>query len=331
MTFGFAKGLIFFFIFAVLVVIAGLRPIGLDRDSENYVQILHVAVSDANLLEKEPAFWLINEVNNRFVGGSASTFFLLFSLVGVYVKLHAINKLSKFFYLSLLLYISFYFILHEMTQIRVGVAAGFFLLAVRDYFKGKLLCYFLNVFLACLFHYSAVLCFALLFIRRKGFNPVFYCLLPFLSFCFGVLFDVSILRALATFLPEFLSFKILLYIDLLSEDRHSDINVFNFYYASIAFLYLFFVLNYRKIADPFDLFMLKVLGFGISFFFMLSFLPVLAFRVSEFFLVVMIVLLADLALLFKQRVIYFTLIGMWALAYFVTQGIMKNLNLEVLF
>lgn len=325
------KLLIFSFAFIVLVLIAGLRPVGLDNDSSNYVQILHVSIAEANFLDKEPFFWLINEFNNSFFSSQTVTFFLIFAFIGVFYKLIAVYKISKAPYVSLALYVLLYFILHEMTQIRVGVAAGLFLLAINDYFKKDMVQFFFKVAVACLFHYSAVLGLLLLFLKRDSFNPFVYATVLFSSLMFAFLIGGNFLSSILPFLPDFLSFKLALYIELLKEERFSEINKFNFYYFSLLVMSVFFILNYRKIKDNIDLLFLKVFVFGVASFYFLSFLPVLAFRVSEFYLVVLIVLLANLSLVFRQRSLYIAVILTWGLVLFVSQGVLKNLNFEVLF
>jgi hypothetical protein len=109
----------------IFILIAGLRPIGLDRDSINYAELIQSTV-DVNLLDKEPAFWIIKRFNDIFFFGNIHTFFLIFATLGVSIKFLAIKRLSKLPLLSLIAYLSLYFILHEMTQIRAGVAAGLF-------------------------------------------------------------------------------------------------------------------------------------------------------------------------------------------------------------
>jgi hypothetical protein len=109
----------------ILILIAGLRPIGLDRDSITYVEMIQ-SYTDVNLLALEPAFWIIKWFNDNFFSGNVHTFFLIYAILGVFIKFLAIKRLSKLPWLSVGTYLSLYFILHEMAQIRAGVAAGFF-------------------------------------------------------------------------------------------------------------------------------------------------------------------------------------------------------------
>ena len=48
-----------------LILVAGLRPIGLDRDSNEYAKIIQSSI-DINLLDKEPTFWMIKYFNDIF-------------------------------------------------------------------------------------------------------------------------------------------------------------------------------------------------------------------------------------------------------------------------
>jgi len=69
------RTLYFIVIGILLILIAGLRPIGIDRDSLNYASLLNISLSEGNFLDKEPAFWIINEFNKILFGGNEQTFF----------------------------------------------------------------------------------------------------------------------------------------------------------------------------------------------------------------------------------------------------------------
>jgi len=125
-----------FIIGIILILIAGLRPIGIDRDSVNYVDFLKI-IGNHNIvfedfLQKEPMFWIINKFNYIFFHGNIHIFFLIFAILGISLKLYAIRQLSTNILISLLSYILLFFILFDMTQIRVGVAIGIFLLSIPD-------------------------------------------------------------------------------------------------------------------------------------------------------------------------------------------------------
>jgi len=325
------KFIVFSFALILLTLVSGLRPLGLDGDSLNYVQILDSRYPEVNLFAKEPAFWLINEFNHSFLSGHYTTFFLIFALIGTFLKLLSIYKMSKAPYLSLLLYVFLYFILHEMTQIRTGVAAGLFLLAINYYFNKDMRSYFLTILLACLFHYSAILGLILLLFKRDSFSLLNYALLLASSFIFTFFNGGKSLSLISSLLPDFLVVKLSLYMNLLESDRSWEINIFNYYYLSLIVISMFMILNHKRIKDKSDIFLLKIFVFGVASFYFLSSIPVIAFRVSEFYLVVSIILLANLSSVFKQKSLYISLILTWGLTIFVFQGIAKNINYEILF
>lgn len=57
---------------------------------------------------------------------------MIYAILGVTLKLIAIRRYSLLPIFSIFTYISMYFILHEMTQIRAGVATAIFLFALED-------------------------------------------------------------------------------------------------------------------------------------------------------------------------------------------------------
>ncbi|MFN3712003.1 MAG: EpsG family protein, partial [Alishewanella aestuarii] len=126
------KKLFLFLISILLILIAGFRPVGFDRDSIAYILLLDTPLNQADLKDKEPAFWLIVELNRSLFEGNERTFFLIFAILGVSLKIIAISRLSLDPILSLWIYICSYFLLHDMTQIRAGVASGIFLLSIQD-------------------------------------------------------------------------------------------------------------------------------------------------------------------------------------------------------
>jgi hypothetical protein len=110
-----------------LIIIAGFRPLEYFRDTHVYLEM--IATYD-DLWMAEPTFWIINQFNQLLLGGNDQIFFLIYAILGVTIKIIAINRLSSLPLLSVYLYICLYFVLHEMTQIRAGVVSALFLLAV---------------------------------------------------------------------------------------------------------------------------------------------------------------------------------------------------------
>ncbi|MED0064290.1 hypothetical protein RCU70_24340, partial [Escherichia marmotae] len=62
-------------------------------------------------------------------------------------------------------------------------------------------------------------------------------------------------------------------------------------------------------------------------FYAMSFIPVFAFRVSEFLSVVIIILFANISNYIKGKYIYQLCMFIFGIGYFITQGVMQNINL----
>lgn len=124
----------FVFLFGVfLIVFAGFRSPGFDADSLNYIGVIHAPISDMSFLDKEPSFWIVVILNQLLFSSSYISFFMIYAMLGVSLKLYAIKTLLKDgFLFSLVIYLLLYYVLHELTQIRVGVASALFLLSLKD-------------------------------------------------------------------------------------------------------------------------------------------------------------------------------------------------------
>jgi hypothetical protein len=308
-----------------LILIAGLRPIGLDRDSIEYAKIIQSSI-DVNSIE--PAFWIIKHFNDIFFSGDVHTFFLIFATLGISIKFLAIKKISKMPLLSVIVYLSIYFVLHEMTQIRAGVAAGLFLLSIPDIYNRNFRKFIIKALLAISFHYSAIIILPLYFLHPKKLN-VAYFLLPIVGLILAY-FDLSktLLSNLVNLTPNFLAYKINTYLTLLELGEHSEINIVNFYYSSLLFLtyFGFFLYIKNKIKNDYDVLFLKILALSLFSFYFFSSVPVFAFRVSEFLNVVIVIFLPNFILYFRQKKLIFILLAIFLLSTFYKFGLL-NLNL----
>ena len=104
----------------------------------------------------EPTFTLISSLV-KAVCPWPVLLFVIYASIGVTCKIFAIKRLTSLLFLSLVIYISNVYLLHDMTQIRAGVASGIFLLAIRPLAEHKIFRYTALILLAALFHYSSLL------------------------------------------------------------------------------------------------------------------------------------------------------------------------------
>jgi hypothetical protein len=113
----------------------------------------------------------------------------------------------------------------------------------------------------------------------------------------------TLLSNLANLAPNFLAYKINLYLTLLELGEHSEINIVNFYYSSLLLLtyFGFFLYIGNKIKNDYDVLFLKILALSLFSFYFFSNVPVFAFRISEFLSFVTVIFLPNFILYFKQK------------------------------
>jgi hypothetical protein len=160
-------------------------------------------------------------------------------------------------------------------------------------------------------------------------NFKFFLFLPLIGILF-MFIGVNVSTMLNLFLPilpDFLAGKTKFYILLLDNEIFNEINVFNFYYASLLLFY-FIMLSYNKyFKSKYDILLLKVFGLMLFFFYFLSSFPVFAFRVSEFFGVVLIILIPHFAIIFKEKTVAKITLSLWLTVYLVFIMIGRILNI----
>ncbi|MCS5449768.1 EpsG family protein [Enterobacter huaxiensis] len=321
------SSLVLFLVGLALILISGFKPIGLDRDSVNYVNMIQNSLEFDDLYLREPAFNLLQLLNFLLFDKSITSFFLIFATLGITFKLIAISRASSSPILSLLVYVFFYYILHDLTQIRVGVASGLFLLAVNDRVEGQNKNAFIKLCLAVCFHYSALLAFVIFMLSKDKINRKIYFFLPIAGVIISLILNVGLLSILSQYLPGFLSAKINAYLAIQNNDSYNQINIFNFYYTILMLIYVSLLLFMGNKINPKDFLYIKILGVGLFSFYAFSIFPVMAFRISEFFCIVIIILFANIASNFKQPYIYKVGIFVFGIGYFISQGLMHNINL----
>jgi len=268
-------------------------------DYENYVNMFNI-IDQMCFRRIEPSFIFITKLV-RFLTDNVLFLFVVYAFLGVYLKCKAIKDLSEFWFLSLVIYLSNFFLLQEMTQIRVGVACGFMLIAIKPIFERDLKRFLCYALLAVLFHYSAILVFALWFLPTRNINRQFYALLiptVYLLYGFGISFS-----SLAELVPiQTLQDRIRWY-KIYTEQENLSINAFNVVQlvrCGLAFLFLW-KFSLIKQHNKYLPILLQCYILSIVALVIFADLPVLAFRVSEFIGVVEIILVPCIYYLLKQK------------------------------
>lgn len=292
------KYLFFISIALIMILVTGFRNGDYVRDYSIYADIYERNSDDIT----EPAFIFISYILHIISSDNPIYLFVLFATLGVSLKFVAIRQLTELWFLSIVIYCSYLFVLHEMTQIRAGIASAFLLLCIKPIYENDLKRFLLFAFLAFSFHYSAIVFFPLWFL---GHNPQKKWLSISIPLGYVAYFlHLNIIYALP--IPG-IEEKIELYkkIKELDGEVWDVINVFNpLILARIMFFY-FILWKYDLIISHNKYFtiLIKIYCFSLVSIFMFSVLPVVAFRISELLSSVEIILIPLLFYTIKERII----------------------------
>ena len=198
-----------------------------------------------NYLQKEPGFWLIVFLNNTFTGGSIEAFFFIYSFIALCLCFYGIYKVSPAPYISIIIYLAFFFIIHEMMQIRIAFAAGFIFFTFYYIVDNQRRKSFFISAIAVIFHYSTIISFFFFFLRPKRKITKIYLILPVLGMLFGLFINnvPSFSQAFFNLMPTFISYKAQLYFDLNTEGDLKRVTAVAMgfgsliYYSLLVFMY----------------------------------------------------------------------------------------------
>ncbi|WP_181186397.1 EpsG family protein [Orenia metallireducens] len=229
------------------------------------------------------------------------SFFIAF--ITIFLTFKAYEKLSIYPLISILIYISYLFLLQPMTQIRNALALSIILNALVYVEKKQLLKYILMVFFASLFHISSIIFLPVFFFNKIKLNKevsyiIFFSLIILLL---SSNFNILILK-FAKILPRenIISRKIIYY--YYSQSYGSGLEGFSvrvLLSMFILFLTIFFEGILRKKLKYYNL--ILILLFGSFFFRLYSSHFSIMLRLANVFGVIEPIILPSFLLLFKNR------------------------------
>ncbi len=289
----------------LFTILAGFRNELVSRDYDNYVNFFNQIIEGNTVsVIDDPGFYFIIKLINLFTNKYVYLF-VVYAILGVSIKFLSFIRISGLSgaFLAIMIYSSNFFLLHEMTQIRIGVATGIFLISLKYIidrnFKKFLLCMALGMF----FHLSVIIVFPLYFINFKSIKPKFWILLFSLNVFFYIT-NLSLLNLLQAFLPSNYSEKINVYKSfMLDSNDTTNIGIFNRF---LLYLILNFFLLYNwKILESkskYFILLLKCSFISLSIAFFLYDFYLFSYRFSEIIGVVQICLFPMIAYLFRDKI-----------------------------
>lgn len=253
--------------------------------------------------------------------------FFIYTALGVLFKLIGIYKLTELKNLSLMIYFSNLFFLHELTQIRAGVAVGLIFISIDFLQKKKYAKYIFTFLLAVFFHTSAFLSIILPFLRRTKVSFLFFGGL--ISFCAIVcIFEINIVNFIEVVPIDYFQYKLKAYIELQQQEA-IEINYFSILFLLQNFIIILFFVYKNKLSaenENINLFINMCCISTCSFLFFWQ-IPGFAFRISEIFNSVLIILIPMLLKVMKPKalsefVVFSIGIGLFCYNVFITDFVL---------
>ncbi len=279
-----------------LFCFSAFKPIGIDQDSPNYVDYYYGINNEVLSDSMEFTFKWFIALAHTFWADPRGVF-VLYALLAVPLRAYAIVKNTDLWLLSVLVWMSNYYLLQDMTQIRVAVAAGKFLIGIWFLGRGRRREYLLMALLATCFHYSAVILFFLVFFGNKPLSRTWVYALGIIPAVGYIIYFLGI-DPFAMLPIPFLQDKIDIYLEMRDKGLIGNaINVFNIVFF-LKFTVFYVMLWKHKLIEPrvpaFPL-MMKLFALSTFCFSAFAMLPVMSFRLSELIGVVEILLIPCLA------------------------------------
>ncbi len=263
----------------LLTLCAGLKEVGIDSDSETYEYYYNNYDNELMMTTVEYSFRLLSQIVSN-IYDDVHVLFLIYAGIAITIKFIAFRRLSDCWYLPVVVYMGYFFIFHEMTQIRASVVASIALYMIIPLAEGNKKRATLLFFCACFFHYSAIALLPLLFLGNKEMDKrsrlLWSALIPF-----GYLIYVAGVDFIFSLPIPYIGDKLEAYQTLRDQGVIGDeINVFNAILLVTIAAFYYCMYFYDTIAQRFKYLplVLKMTGISIFLFVTLAFLPILAYR-----------------------------------------------------
>jgi hypothetical protein len=316
--------LFFLIVYIFLFVAVGTRGIGIDHDYVMYLNSIY-----DNFVIFEPTYLFISSLIKQY-GLPPIILFLVYAFLGIGTKFYAIYKYSVWALASLLVYFSNFFLLHDLNQIRAGVASGLLLLAIPQLTQRYYIKFFMMSLVAILFHFSSFIFLFLVFINNSHINKqgrILWGIIPISLLVFHI-FNYTNLFSILSFKP--IQLKLEMYKELQENgiEGYAKVNLFNLYFVFKYIIYICLLVKYEFFVKKNEYFsiLLKIYGLSLACFYVFSsIVPIMGYRVSELLGVVEILLFPTFFLIFKENIIKKSAAIIYALFLFGINIFYKNM------
>lgn len=237
------KSVLLFIFFIYMSVVAGYR-IGVKGDYYNYVDYFYIVTSNdifTYAYSKEWGYALLN-YSVKVLGGSEHEMFFIVALAAFAFTFASYKQYTKYVFVSILVYMSFFLLQREMGAIRAGLAYSIILYSLKFVAGKQYIKFFCFVFIAFAFHLTAFLALIIPIFYRLFSTPKTLAFLLLSGVIFNILSLDLLFFRLLPYSETIILYKINTYI---SNEYYTqslglfDItNIKNFLSSSIAIVFL---------------------------------------------------------------------------------------------
>lgn len=282
-----------------------------NKDREAYVSFIEAAAEDGQALT-EPGFVVLVHLLAAVVREEwlATIFFIVVALVSLRIKLHLFDRYGGSVAACLLVFFSYFFLLHEMTQIRVGLAIGMLYGSWFAYARNDTRSYWGLGILASFFHLSCMLFLVAPLLLSRRLNGRWIIGMTVVVCIAGVsLVSPAALLSAVTALGAVAGIeKVGIYLDFLSEGVLTTISPLRLI-PHLSLLGFALITHRRWKCDQPLSFLVQIYAYGVLLFCALWSIPVLAYRISDLFLFSSIFICGRLRKYFAAAHFYPILVG----------------------
>ena len=298
-------------IVAILCLMAACRPVGLDKDSQTYVYYVELGTERV-----EPSFhWISSFVTAT--GAGVRGLFVIYALLSIPLMAYALTRNTSLWYLTLASWMSHYFMVQNLTQIRIAVSVAIFFLLIPYLHAGRKWLFVGGICLASLFHYSALVLLPLVFFKSATLSRrarIILCLIPVIGFVLAA----SSSALLAAIPIPGIQEKLELY-EKIKDNGVVDtesVNLLSVKYLAKLLVYYFVLWKYDILQKrtPYLAFWMKAYACSLLSYAVLSFIPTFAFRISEVLGVVEVAIIPFLIYTVRPQAVGRAFVSVYCLA-----------------
>lgn len=311
-------------IVVLMTLLAGLRPIGLDADSDTYQAYFFTPDTSEGV---EETYLILCRLLLPYFD-TVRPIFIIYALISVPLMAYSLYRLTKNHLLTFTVWIGHYYILHDMTQIRLGLALSIVFWGLYYLKSGTKAIYVVSVLIASCFHVSVALFLLLAFVGNEDLSKWWKIALVVVpSFCYLIgLLHVDLIPMLPF---EYVQDKINAY------ETMRDLGVMGESINLLKPVYLIRLMAYYLLLWKNDLLKehfafynigLKMLALSFVLFTLLSSIPAISYRLFDLFGVIEILMIPTLAYAFKPSAVGKCFVILFSFAYLYSMISTFNLN-----